>query len=122
MKLIPVGVVAIMGCRFFKSSALVVWREISTIVFGGLLTANKTQGINPFVANDVSLKMFAVAIVAGVGSVGGALVAGLTLGVIESLTVGYIGSTWQNVVGLAAMVVVLLLRPQGLFGRVSRVG
>ncbi|MCU1500944.1 MAG: ABC-type transporter, integral rane subunit [Ilumatobacteraceae bacterium] len=89
---------------------------------GGLLTANKTQGINPFVANDVSLKMFAVAIVAGIGSVGGALIAGLALGVIESLTVGYIGSTWQNVVGLAAMVVVLLVRPQGIFGRVSRIG
>jgi branched-chain amino acid transport system permease protein len=89
---------------------------------GGLLTVNKTQGINPFVANDVSLKMFAVAVVAGIGSVGGALVAGLALGVVESLTVGYIGSTWQNVVGLAAMILVLLVRPQGLFGRISRIG
>jgi branched-chain amino acid transport system permease protein len=89
---------------------------------GGLLTVNKTQGINPFVANDVSLKMFAVAVVAGIGSVGGALIAGLALGVVEALTVAYIGSTWQNVVGLAAMVVVLLVRPQGLFGRVARIG
>jgi branched-chain amino acid transport system permease protein len=100
--------------------AVVIASAIAGI--GGLLIVNKTQGINPFVANDVSLKMFSVAVVAGIGSVGGALVAGLALGIIESLTVGYIGSTWQNVVGLAAMVIVLLVRPQGLFGRVSRIG
>ncbi|MDO9398132.1 MAG: hypothetical protein Q7T71_16425, partial [Herbiconiux sp.] len=46
---------------------------------GGVLVANQTQGIDPFVANDVSLKMFAVAVVAGVGSVGGAIVVGFGL-------------------------------------------
>jgi len=89
---------------------------------GGLLVANKTQGINPFVANDVSLKMFAVAVVAGAGSVGGAMLVGFALGVVESLAVAYVGSTWQNVIGLLAMVGVLLFRPQGLFGRYNRVG
>ena len=89
---------------------------------GGLLVANKTQGINPFVANDVSLKMFAVAVVAGAGSVGGAMLVGFALGIIESLAVAYVGSTWQNVIGLLAMVTVLLFRPQGLFGRYHRVG
>lgn len=89
---------------------------------GGLLVANKTQGINPFVANDVSLKMFAVAVVAGAGSVGGAMLVGFALGVVESLAVAYVGSTWQNVIGLVAMVLVLLFRPQGLFGRYNRIG
>lgn len=89
---------------------------------GGLLVANKTQGINPFVANDVSLKMFAVAVVAGAGSVGGAMIVGFALGVVESFAVAYVGSTWQNVIGLVAMVAVLLFRPQGLFGRYNRVG
>lgn len=89
---------------------------------GGLLVANTTLSIDPFVANTVSLKMFAVAVVAGVGSVEGALLVGLMLGVIESLTVGYFGSQWETVIGLAAMVAVLLVRPQGLFGRKLRVG
>lgn len=89
---------------------------------GGLLVANKTQGINPFVANDVSLKMFAVAVVAGGGSIGGVIIVGFALGVVESLAVAYVGSTWQNVIGLFAMVAVLLLRPQGLFGRYNRIG
>ncbi len=89
---------------------------------GGLLVANTTLSVNPFVANDVSLKMFAVAVVAGVGSVDGALVVGLFLGMIESLTVGYFGSQWETVIGLGAMIIVLLVRPQGLFGKRLRVG
>lgn len=89
---------------------------------GGLLVGNQTQGIDPFVANTVSLKMFAVAVVAGVGSVGGAIVVGFGLGVVEAFTVAYFGSTWENVIGLAAMILVLLFRPQGLFGRYQRVG
>jgi branched-chain amino acid transport system permease protein len=113
-EVVAINTAKIMGIAVLIASAIAG--------IGGLLTVNKTQGINPFVANDVSLKMFAVAVVAGIGSVGGALIAGLALGVIESLTVGYIGSTWQNVVGLAAMIIVLLVRPQGIFGRVSRIG
>lgn len=89
---------------------------------GGLLVANTTLAIDPFVANTMSLKMFAVAVVAGVGSVEGAAVVGFALGIVESLTVGYFGSQWQNVIGLVAMVLILLLRPQGLFGRTVRVG
>ncbi|MBV9577261.1 MAG: branched-chain amino acid ABC transporter permease [Chloroflexi bacterium] len=90
--------------------------------FGGLLVANTSLSINPFVADTVSLKMFAVAVVAGIGSVEGAVVVGLLLGMIESVTVGYGGSQWQNVSGLLAMVLVLMVRPNGLFGRERRIG
>lgn len=89
---------------------------------GGLLVANTTRSINPFVADTVSLKMFAVAVVAGIGSVEGAVVVGILLGMIESVTVGYQGSQWQNVAGLLAMVLVLMVRPNGLFGRARRIG
>ena len=90
--------------------------------FGGLLVANTSLSINPFVADTVSLKMFAVAVVAGIGSVEGAVVVGLLLGMVESVTVGYGGSQWQNLAGLLAMVLVLMVRPNGLFGRSRRIG
>jgi branched-chain amino acid transport system permease protein len=89
---------------------------------GGVLVSNTTLAIDPFVANNLALKMFAVAVVAGIGSVGGAATVGFVLGVVEALAVGYWGSQWQNVVGLVAMVAVLLVRPQGLFGTYARVG
>jgi len=66
--------------------------------------------------------------VAGIGSVGGALVVGLCLGIAESLTLwvgvrgGFDGSQWQNVIGLVLMVVVLMTRPHGLFGKSERIG
>lgn len=100
--------------------AVVIGSVVAAI--GGVLQANVTLAVDPFVANSISLKMFAVAVVAGVGSVPGAALIGLLLGVVESLTVGYYGSQWQSVIGLLAMVAVLMLRPQGLFGTRVRVG
>jgi branched-chain amino acid transport system permease protein len=89
---------------------------------GGLLVSNTTLAIDPFAADSVALTMFAVAVVAGIGSVTGAAVVGFSLGVVESVTSGYVGSQWQEVAGLGAMAIVLVARPQGLFGKLSRVG
>lgn len=100
--------------------AVIIGSLIAAI--GGVLQANTTLAVDPFVANSISLKMFAVAVVAGVGSVPGAALIGFLLGIVESLTVGYYGSQWQSVIGLLAMVAVLMLRPQGLFGTRVRVG
>jgi branched-chain amino acid transport system permease protein len=116
------------GINTGRITLLAVLIGSSIAVIGGLLFANTTSTADPFVANTVSLKMFAVAIVAGIGSVGGALVVGLVLGIAESLTLwvgvhgGFDGSQWQNVIGLALMVVVLMTRPNGLFGKFERIG
>lgn len=105
-----------------RMTALAVFIASLIAAIGALLVTNTTQAVDPFIANTVSLKMFAVAVVAGVGSVKGSVLVGLGLGIVEALTVGYFGSQWQNVIGLLAMVVVLLMRPQGLFGTRLRVG
>ncbi len=111
-----------------RMTLLAVLIASSIAVIGGLLYANTTSTADPFVANTVSLKMFAVAIVAGIGSVGGAFIVGLALGIAESLALwvgvhgGFDGSQWQNVIGLALMVIVLMTRPNGLFGRFERIG
>jgi len=116
------------GINTGKMTLLAVLIGSSIAVIGGLLYANTTSTADPFVANTVSLRMFAVAIVAGIGSVGGAFVVGLVLGIAESLTLwvgvrgGFDGSQWQNVIGLALMVVVLMTRPNGLFGKLERIG
>ncbi len=56
-------------------------------------------------------------VLAGLGSVSGTLVAGLVLGVAEATSVLFIGGAYREVVGLILFVIVLLVRPQGLFGR-----
>src|SRR3989475_7414766 len=95
---------------------------------GGLLYGETQATADPLVANTVSLKMFSVAIVAGIGSVGGALVVGLFLGIAESLPLwvgvrgGFDGSPWQNVIGSGPMGGVVRQRPDSLVGQSVQVG
>ena len=108
------------NCRAVMIGSVLVASVIATI--GGVLVASTTLTVTPFSGGDVVLEMFVVAIVAGMGSVGGAALAGFGLGIIESMTVAYIGSSWEQVAGLLVLVVVLIARPQGLFGRQVRIG
>lgn len=60
---------------------------------------------------------FAVVILGGIGSIPGALIGGLALGVIEGLTINLFGSSWQEAAPFVALILVLLIRPQGVFGK-----
>lgn len=113
---------ASVGIDPMRTSMIAVLIASVVATIGGVLVTGTTLTVSPFSGGDVILPMFVVAIVAGAGSVGGAAVAGFLLGVVESFTVQFVGSGWQSVVGLAVLVVVLLFRPQGIFGRAVRVG
>jgi|SRR5690625_3736823 len=67
---------------------------------------------------SIELTGFAVIILGGMGSLWGAVAAGLMLGLAEALTVHYIGSSWKDVIAFALLFVILLVRPQGLFGTI----
>jgi branched-chain amino acid transport system permease protein len=64
------------------------------------------------------LKGFAVIILGGLGDIRGAVLAGLILGILETLTAGYVASSMKDAVGFLLLVLTLWLRPVGLFGRV----
>ncbi|QCC47818.1 branched-chain amino acid ABC transporter permease [Halobellus limi] len=72
--------------------------------------------IDPYVGWSYLLKTFAVVVLGGVGSVIGTLVGGLVLGVSENLGALYLGGGYRNVVSLLIFLVVLLVKPEGLFG------
>jgi branched-chain amino acid transport system permease protein len=65
-------------------------------------------------------KGFEIIVIGGLGSIPGALVAGLLLGIAESLGSTFIASAYQNVYGFALLLLVLALRPSGLFGESVR--
>jgi branched-chain amino acid transport system permease protein len=69
----------------------------------------------------VVFKSFAVVIIGGMGNVVGAIVAGLLLGVCESFAGGLVSAGLRDGVGFSLMILMLLLRPQGIFGRTVRV-
>ncbi len=72
--------------------------------------------IFPHVGGWAVLKGFIVVILGGLGSVPGALVGGLSLGVVEALAGGYVSLGFMEAIGYAIIILVLLWRPQGLFG------
>lgn len=82
-----------------------------------MLAVPKELGLNPHAADMLFVYAFTVAVVGGLDSPGGALLAGLTVGVVMSLVTGYLGATLAPVAVLALLVVVLLVRPSGLFAQ-----
>ncbi len=73
--------------------------------------------IRPSMGAELLLPLFAAALLGGVGSVPGALIGGLLVGVAEAATVQLLGAQWRAAVAFLVVIGVLLLRPSGLFGR-----
>ena len=76
----------------------------------------------PSMGDLASLKAFSVVILGGLGNLVGATLGGLLLGVAEELGAGYVSSGYRDAVGFVIIILVLLLRPSGLFARAERVG
>jgi branched-chain amino acid transport system permease protein len=72
--------------------------------------------VRPSMGAELLLPLFAAAIVGGIGSVPGAVVGGLVVGVAEAATVRFVGAEWRAAVSFALLIGVLLVRPTGLFG------
>ena len=103
-------------------------RRIHGLVFGIGVALAMTAGIVlspllfaiPTIGHTYTLKAFVVIVLGGMGSIPGAIAGGLLLGVVEFLGASYFSSGYRDAYGLVAFLLILLLRPQGLFGRAVR--
>ena len=102
-------------------------RHLYAITFGiGIGLAGAAGGlygtvsqIDPYIGATLTAKSFAIAIIGGLDNPLGVLVGGLVLGIIESLTVLYVGATFGDVASFGVLVLVLIFRPSGLLGKTA---
>ena len=73
--------------------------------------------ISPSMGSMVGMKAFVIVILGGLGSIPGAIVGGLILGLIEAIGGGYFSAAYKDVFGFGALVLILAIRPTGLFGK-----
>jgi len=84
---------------------------------GGVLIALTIGKLNPFIGFTVGLKAFTAAVLGGIGSIPGAMLGGVLLGLAETLAAAYLSSEYKDIVAFALLILVLLFRPTGLLGR-----
>jgi len=82
----------------------------------GTLWVVSGQVFNPYMGSVPAVKAFAIVIIGGLGSIPGAIIGGLILGIAENFTVFTIGGAWKDAVAFLILIVVLIIKPTGLFG------
>jgi branched-chain amino acid transport system permease protein len=105
-----------MGINLPRVFALTVALGAALAGAGGALMA-PLFNVYPAVGFPLTIKAFAITILGGMGNLAGALAASFVVSLAEALSVMIIPSEWQNLIAFAVMILVLLLRPQGLLGR-----
>ncbi|XHR29977.1 MAG: branched-chain amino acid ABC transporter permease [Chthoniobacteraceae bacterium] len=86
----------------------------------GILNAINYPSIDPLMGILPGIKAFVAAVLGGIGNLPGAVVGGLLLGVLETMVVGYISPMYRDAIAFAALIFILLFRPNGLFGKVEK--
>ncbi|MFC5848015.1 branched-chain amino acid ABC transporter permease [Deinococcus petrolearius] len=111
----PLGA-ELQGVKTVNIQAIVFGLGVAFAAIAGVLLMPLLYAY-PTVGENYTTKAFIVTVLGGLGNLPGAVVGGLVLGVIESLGAFYISNNYRDAYGLIAFLLVLLLRPEGLFGR-----
>ncbi len=84
---------------------------------GGVLIALAIGKLNPFIGFIAGIKAFTAAVLGGIGSIPGAMLGGVLLGLAETFAAAYISSQYKDIVAFTLLVLILLFRPTGLLGK-----
>lgn len=83
----------------------------------GVLVAISYPSITPYMGTMPGLKAFVAAVLGGIGSIPGALLGGLTMGILETLTKAYISTSFSDAIAFGVLIIILLIKPSGLLGK-----
>ena len=110
------GASSLMGISVNKTIAITFVIGSVLAGAGGVLYATAYPQIDPMMGYMPGLKAFVAAVLGGIGSIPGAMVGCVILGIAETLTKGFISSQYADAISFAILIVILLVKPTGLFG------
>jgi branched-chain amino acid transport system permease protein len=95
-----------------------------TFIFGsalaaaaGILVGISYPRVDPLMGVMIGIKAFVAAVLGGIGSIRGAVVGGFLMGISEAMVVGYGSSTYRDALAFALLILILIFKPAGLFGK-----
>lgn len=113
---------SILGVNTKKIILLTVVMASALGGVAGILVGMAFNSVNPQMGLSMGLKGLAIIILGGMGNVKGAMAGGLILGLAETLVVAYGDSGYRDAIAFITIIIILLLRPQGLFGKKTSEG
>jgi branched-chain amino acid transport system permease protein len=109
--LVGINVNTVISVTFIIGSGLAAVAGVMVAMYYGL--------VNYFIGYTAGIKAFTAAVLGGIGNIPGAMLGGIVLGLVESLGASYISSEYKDAYAFVILIVILLLRPEGLLGKPS---
>jgi len=97
------------------SATFVIGSSLAAV--GGVLIASHIGQINYYIGFIAGIKAFTAAVLGGIGSLPGAMLGGLVLGLTEAFATGYVSSDYEDVFAFLLLVLILIFRPSGIMGK-----
>jgi len=111
------GAAQLMGINVNRTISMTFAIGSALAAVAGILFLSQYQSLKPTMGALPGIKAFIAAVLGGIGSVPGAMLGGIILGIIESISKAYISSELSDAIVFGVMILVLLLKPSGLLGK-----
>lgn len=111
------GATTLMGINVNRTIAITFAIGSALAAIAGVLLCSAYPSLTPYTGSMPGIKAFVAAVFGGIGSIPGALIGGVLLGVIENLTKAYISSQLSDAIVFSVLIIVLLVRPTGILGK-----
>ena len=111
------GAAQLMGINVNGTIALTFAIGSALAAIAGVLLCSAYPSLDPYTGSKPGIKAFVAAVFGGIGSIPGAFIGGILLGIIEIFAKAYISSQMADAIVFAILIVILLIKPTGLFGK-----
>lgn len=112
------GAAQLMGINVNRTISITFAIGSALAAVAGVLFVSSYGFVGPYTGSLPGIKAFVAAVLGGIGSIPGAMLGGILLGIIESLSKAYISTNLSDAIVFAVLIIVLLVKPSGLLGKI----